>query len=318
VLFGSLKNFYRFYLVTLLSLLAATGAIASVCSGTDAVALEWLEKMSKNMREVNYQGVVTLQRGDDMQVLQVSHFVDHGHSSERLTELTGQGAQVERGEHPLDCLHPGDKLLRLSQMLRDDRCGIAEQYRFTVVDDERVAGRKTVRINIEPRDIFRFGYAMSLDRETGLLLKSRIINHGHKTLETTQFAQISYTDDVPATSDVDVVHEAQHPHPGSPPVNVASTRHWTVGWVPRGFSATDSSPGINGRRSFTDGLAVFSVFLENLDQQLRPGEGLVMLGGTTTYTLGRRLGGQPVLVTVIGEIPVNTARMVADSVAWAQ
>jgi len=25
-----------------------------------------------------------------------------------------------------------------------------------------------------------------------------------------------------------------------------------------------------------------------------------------------------VLITVIGEVPINTARMVADSVAWAQ
>jgi sigma-E factor negative regulatory protein RseB len=28
------------------------------------------------------------------------------------------------------------------------------------------------------------------------------------------------------------------------------------------------------------------------------------------------LTGQAVLITVIGEVPVNTARMVADSVAW--
>ncbi len=39
-------------------------------------------------------------------------------------------------------------------------------------------------------------------------------------------------------------------------------------------------------------------------------------GGTTSYTRGMKLSGQPVLVTVIGEVPVNTARMVADSVAW--
>jgi sigma-E factor negative regulatory protein RseB len=31
-----------------------------------------------------------------------------------------------------------------------------------------------------------------------------------------------------------------------------------------------------------------------------------------------RIAGQPVLVTVIGEVPVNTARMVADSVNWVE
>ncbi len=318
MLLGSLKHFCHFHVVTLLSLLAATGAMAAVCSDTDAAALEWLDKMSRSMRQVNYQGVVTLQRGDELQVMQVSHLVDHGSSSERLTQLTGQGAQVERGAHPLDCIHPGDQLLRLGTLLQEDRCGIAEQYRFSVVDGERVAGRKAVRINLEPRDMYRFGYAMSLDRETGLLLKSQTISHGHKTLETTQFAHISYTDNVPAGSDVDVIHEAQHSHPDSAPANAAATRSWTVGWVPRGFAATDTSPRLNGRRTYTDGLAVFSVFLEDTDLEIRPGEGLVRQGGTTTYTRGMVLGGQPVLVTVIGEVPVNTARMVADSVGWMQ
>jgi len=182
---------YLPHLVALLSLLAATGAAATVCSDADAVALQWLDKMSRSMRQISYQGVVTLQRDDELQVMQVSHSVDQGSSSERLTELTGQGAQVERGAHPLDCIHPGDQLLRLGALLQKDRCGIAEQYRFSVVDGERVAGRQAVRINIEPRDIYRFGYVMSLDRETGLLLKTQTISHGHKTLETTQFAHIS-------------------------------------------------------------------------------------------------------------------------------
>lgn len=318
MLFGPLKKVYLPHLVALLSLLAATGAAATVCSDADAVALQWLDKMSRSMRQISYQGVVTLQRDDELQVMQVSHSVDQGSSSERLTELTGQGAQVERGAHPLDCIHPGDQLLRLGALLQKDRCGIAEQYRFSVVDGERVAGRQAVRINIEPRDMYRFGYMMSLDRETGLLLKTQTISHGHKTLETTQFAHISYTDDVPAVGDVDVIHEAQHPHPKRPTTNAAVVRGWTVGWVPRGFAATDSSLGVSARRTYTDGLAVFSVFLEDLDLEIRPGEGLVRQGGTTTYTRGMLLAGQPVLVTVIGEVPVNTARMVADSVSWVQ
>ena len=56
--------------------------------------------------------------------------------------------------------------------------------------------------------------------------------------------------------------------------------------------------------------------MEELENEIRPREGLVKKGGTTTYTRGLRLEDQPVLVTVIGEVPVNTARMVADSIAW--
>jgi sigma-E factor negative regulatory protein RseB len=159
---------------------------------------------------------------------------------------------------------------------------------------------------------------MSLDRETGLLLKTQTISHGHKILETTQFAQLSYTHPVPAATTADIVHEARHPaaEVNGPPGTAVPA--WVVGWLPRGFLATDSPLGTSGRRTYTDGLAVFSVFLEVLDVEIEPGEGLVRRGGTTTYTRGMRLAARPVLVTVIGEVPVNTARMVADSVSWVQ
>jgi sigma-E factor negative regulatory protein RseB len=267
---------------------------------------------------VNYHGVVTLQRGDDMQVMQVSHSVEHGTSSEQLTRLTGQGAQVQRADHPLECIHPGHKLLRVGADLQAGRCGIAQYYRFTVGDGERVAGRQAVRISIEPLDMYRFGYVMELDRETGLLLKTQTVGRGDKILEKFQFANLSYTGQSHESVEVNVVHEAQHPHPLAPVAAPSIGRKWAVRWVPHGFTATDAPVDDSVRRTYTDGLAVFSVFLEELGREIRPGEGLVRNGGTTSYTRGMSLTGQPVLVTVIGEVPVNTARMVADSVDWTQ
>jgi sigma-E factor negative regulatory protein RseB len=322
VLLRPLKEYYRFYLAAVLSVFiamgVAMGAAAAACPDADVRALKWLEKMSRSMREANYQGVVTLQRGQEMQVMQVSHAVGQGGSSEMLTELTGQGARVERTAHPLDCIHPGVHLLRTGALDDREHCGIAAQYRFSVAEGERVAGRNAVRIKIDPRDMYRFGYVMTLDRETGLLLKAQTISHGHRILETMQFAHVSYTDPAPTASSVDVIHDALHPEHETPSTQYSVARAWSVDWLPRGFTATDSTLGTSGRRTYTDGLAVFSIFLEDLDNEIRPGEGLVKKGGTTTYTRGMRLAGRPVLVTVIGEVPVNTARMVADSVSWVQ
>jgi len=313
----SLLNPRSLRLLTAVMLITLSGAAsAALCPGADAAALAWLDKMSRSLHQVSYHGVVTLQRGDDMQVMQVSHSVEHGTSSEQLTQLTGQGAQVQRADHPLECIHPGHKLLRVGTDLQAGRCGIAESYRFAVGDGERVAGRHAVRITIEPRDMYRFGYVMELDRETGLLLKTQTVGRGHKILEKFQFANLSYTGQIPELTEVSVVHEARHPHPLEPAATPLTGREWAVSWVPRGFTATDAPVDSTGRRTYTDGLAVFSVFLEELGREIRPGEGVVRNGGTTSYTRGMRLTGQPVLVTVIGEVPVNTARMVADSVDW--
>jgi len=305
-------------LIATLGLFPGARVSAAGCPEANAAALSWLDKMSRSLHQVSYHGVVTLQRGNDMQVMQVSHSVIDGSSSERLTQLTGQGAQVERIDHPLECVHPGHKLLQLGTDLQAGHCGIAQHYRFSVGDGERVAGRKAVRILIEPRDLYRFGYVMELDRETGLLLKTETVGRGHRVLEKFQFANLSYRGQIPEGTEVNVIHRAQHPHPRAPSAPGLSAGQWGVGWVPQGFTATDNPAANAGRRTYTDGLAVFSVFMEELGREIRPGEGVMRSGGTTSYTRGMRLSGQPVLVTVIGEVPINTARMVADSVNWTR
>jgi sigma-E factor negative regulatory protein RseB len=304
----------------LLSCLVAAGmkAVAAGCPGADSEALAWLDKMSRSLNQVSYHGVVTLQRGGDMQVMQISHAVHGDSTRERLTQLTGQGAQVVRTEHPLSCIHPGHRLLQVNADLQAGRCGIAEYYRFSVGDGERVAGRKAVRVRVDPRDMYRYGYVMELDRETGLLLKTETIGRGNRSLEKFQFANLAFGEQFPETSEVNLVHEAQHPLPAGPSPDALAAGAWGVHWVPLGFTVTDAPRGSLPRRTYTDGLAVFSVFLEQLDREIRSGEGVVRSGSTVSYARGMQLDGRPVLVTVIGEVPINTARMVADSVRWTR
>ena len=122
-------NSWRCALVLLLALAALPAArpvVAAACPAADMDALAWLDKMSRSMQLLSYHGVVTLQRGDEMQAMAVSHSVAGGLATERLTELTGQGAEVVRIDHPLDCVHPGHQLLRLGARLQSGDCGVAQ------------------------------------------------------------------------------------------------------------------------------------------------------------------------------------------------
>ncbi len=304
-------------------------AVATSCPDVNTEALQWLDKMSRSAQEVSYSGVVTFQLGDDMEVMQISHSVTGLSSSESLTQLTGQGAQVKRVEHPLNCIHPGHKLLRLgsdfstgANDLGASACGISSHYNFKVAQGERVAGRQAVRIIVSPKDMYRYGYIMELDKQTGLLLKTRTVGRGGKVLERFQFANLSYSGGSDQPDNINVVHQATHPspdeHQAHAPASRFATGEWELKWLPGGFLPTDLAGGGDRRRTFTDGMAVFSVFLEMLPQDIKPGEGVVHRGGTTSYTRGLRMNGKPALVTVIGEVPLNTARMVADSVRWVQ
>jgi sigma-E factor negative regulatory protein RseB len=304
--------------VLTLSLVSVVAA-GAVCPDTDPAAVRWLDKMSRSASLADYQGVITLQRGEELQVMQLSHSVGGGAESAHLTQLTGQGARVERNGHPLECVHPGHQLLRMGAELKSGRCGVAAHYRFAVDEGERVAGRQAVRIRVEPRDLYRYGYVLELDRETGLLLKARIVGRGNNTLELFQFAKVTYSDFAPEGTEADVVHQTLHPKPGSAVMpSAVSGRDWFVSWLPGGFMPTEAEVGGRAGRSYTDGLAVFSVFLEELGREMHPGEGVVRQGSTISYTRGLQLADAPVLITVIGEVPVNTARMVTDSIGWTK
>ena len=290
----------------------AAHAQEASCASVEPQVLQMLQAMTEGAVSVNFSGVVTLQRGGDMQIVEISHAVEGDRASEQLSRLTGQDAHVARAGHPLQCLHPGHELLLSGLAENDGICGLGAHYRFSIIQGERIAGREAVRLRADPRDMFRFGYTFDLDRKSALMLRSRTLSADQRVIEQYQFASLRMGPSI-AASTAAVEYEAQHPHPdeaehlryGSP---------WQVAWVPAGFVPTDSAPPESQRKTYTDGLASFSVFLEPLARPLKAGEGVERQGSTVAYTRGMRLQQQPVLVTVLGEIPTNTARMVADSV----
>ena len=281
------------------------------CAAVDPQVQRLLAALSGRTRLIDYHGVVTLQRGGDMQIMELSHRVVDGQATEELSRLTGQDAKVSRFRHPTNCMHPGHQLLRSAEIPGGGLCGLAASYRFRVANGERVAGREAVRLRVEPLDMYRFGYVFELDRDTALMLKSTTLASDQRVLEQFQFASLDMQAGQPRRAKTS--YEAAHPHPREIR-RLRAGPGWRVVWLPAGFMPTDRAPARSRRKTFTDGLASFSVFLEPLDRAIKPGEGVEREGSTVAYTRGVILDRRPVLVTVLGEIPTNTARMVADSV----
>lgn len=305
-------------LVALIILTAlASNAVGADCSEQDLAARQWLDKMSHSLQEVSYSGVFTYEHGSSMQTLRIRHNVADGAESAHVTRLTGGGGSVLRAEHPLDCIHPGSKLVRLGGAFGGEAadCGMSAHYKLKLGGEILVAGRRAQLLHILPRDMYRYGYQMALDKQSGLLLKSQTMAHDGRTLERFQFADVQFgiPPDAADGTEVEVVHHTGHPQPEAP--TEALAREWRVAWVPAGFASTGVDSDAR-KQTYTDGLAVFSVFLEALRGSIEPGEGRARQGGTTAYSRGMRVGESPVLVTVIGEVPVNTARRVADSIVW--
>lgn len=281
------------------------------CPTLDAEVQRLLQAMSSRSAHGDYSGVVTLQRGSDMQVMELSYRVVDGEATEVLSSLTGADGQVRRTGHEIGTMEPGHQLLRAPGGLAGGVCGLAASYRFQIADGDRVAGRDAVRLRAEPMDMYRFGYVFELDRDTALMLKASTVTSDDRVLEQFQFASLSMTSSDPGPA------ARTYRAPASPSSSAGTTSRgpgWEPTWLPEGFLPTEDTQRGAPRKSFTDGLASFSVFIEPLRAALKPGEGIERMGSTVAYTRGVVLQQQPMLITVLGEIPTNTARMVADSV----
>ncbi len=288
-----------------------------------------LDKMSHSFRELNYQGTFSFQRADTIESLRIAHAVIDGEEYERLEYMDGDKREIIRRGHNLDCVHPGHQLVRFYQHQKNlkttaqDPNSLDDYYRFSIEGMDRVAGRSAINLSISPRDTHRFGYRLSLDEASGLILRSELIGPEGKVLERFQFVEINLNAEL-TKADFAGAEESYHPPHDAPTVTmqatVAKDRSWKVQWLPGGFTSTAANQDViaqNDMATFTDGMTVFSVFLERNSGKVKLSqtiEGHAQQGATTAYSRILALSGHPHRVTVVGEIPAKTAQQIARSI----
>jgi len=318
-------------------LLAACAAVLfSSALQAEESPRQWLDDMNEAFGTLSYDGVFSYFGGEDLASLRVVHMVVDGERRERLVHLNGAPREiVRRGDEVVCIVQPGDALLELEESIpsgpfarafvrRYDR--ISENYGLSFVGEDRVADRAAVRVAVNPRDDDRYGYRLWLDQETRLLLRSELIDGDGKALEIFQFNRIRFGDSVdsanlePDSRDGSLV---THLTLASKQPQAISREEvsWKVGWLPSGFSmaAADIRRAPSSLKSidtlmYSDGLAAFSVFVEDMPE--RGAASMVSRNGATVAVTHRvnGTGEHPYLVTLVGEIPTPTAQRIARSV----
>ncbi len=283
-----------------------------------------LDVMSRSFRSLDYHGVFTYEQGQSLSSVRIAHAVVDGVEQERLVHLDGEQREFVRRGHRVDCEHAGDRLMRLDPAARfaqRAQTGVAgaqlgDHYAIEFDGSERVANHRGQRIRIVPRDPYRYGMNVVLDEASSLLLKSETTDGAGRVLERFQFVDLQIGAPVAAAELAPETPGAHHAagHAGAEePAPFA----WTVAWLPEGFVATGrevrsaraGGPAVEVQ-SYTDGLAVFAVFVERTAER-PPHAGQASRGATVSYVVPRD---QEHLVTVVGEIPVETAQLIANGV----
>lgn len=279
----------------------------------------WLGRLVSSFENLSYRGIFTYEYGNHLESLRITHGRVDGQEYERLEHLDGKRREIIRRGQQLTCQHPGNRLIRLYQKRLAMRAGLQEveqSYSLKLDGEERVAGRSGVIIAIQPRDEYRYGYRLTLDSETGLLLRSELLSRDDGVLERFKFAAI----DVGVELDPSwIAPPAGEPQSQVTTVDLDQSHkpQWGPGWLPPGFSlALPVAQGGDEVQTFSDGLAVISIFLEPADGISLSRDGVARRGATIAYARRVELNGKPFMVTVLGEVPRVTARQVAKSIAW--
>ena len=181
-------------------------------------------------------------------------------------------------------------------------CELSAIYSFHLEPGPKVAGRPTISLHLRPRDGLRLGYRLALDDVSGLILKSESFSEEGTLLERHEYAALTVT---PKPDDV------------KPEGATALMQHLDIIGLPYGYKAS-LARGFEEKALFvSDGIAAATVVFEPLPDDLSPGEGAVRHGATLTYSRGSVVSGARILVTVIGEVPLAAARLIAEAVRVA-
>ena len=281
--------------------------------------------MKHALHEESYEGIFIYMRGSQLETIEVVHEFKNGKEFERLTSLSGELREIIRQDGKSVCYHANSDHIDLSHDLplgpfshsfTENLTANQSMYRITQHGKGRIAGRTAIKIAINPLDN-RYGYELWLDEETGLLLRSNLVNRG-RVLELFQFSQVTIGDEIQSSQLVSSLPENATRHLlTQPDQEIAQTqvkKDWRVSWIPNGFRPV-RAPAANGL-AFTDGIATLSIFVERIvergGRKSPLGDTQNLVGATVVIT--RQIKGSSQQITVVGEVPMAMAKRVADSI----
>lgn len=219
----------------------------------------WVLRMDKAQQSLNYDATMVVDAGSgDWDLLELSQRVGPGGPEQQWLSLNGAGRRQVRTAQGVSILGPeGDQRIGHGPQLRaGPLLGQLEQHYAVSIDPrERIAGRRALRMTLQPLVDDRYGLRLWIDADTGLPLRSERFDREQRMLERRMITRL-------------VVHGfAGKPRPAVPAVS-------DNGWkLPGGFQQVGTAlavPGIAGARHWvvSDGVAWVSIYQMRLPQGL--------------------------------------------------
>jgi sigma-E factor negative regulatory protein RseB len=294
-------------------------------------ALRGLERARDAADRLEYTGILITQQGPLMHTSRIIHKRESKEAVERIEMLDGPPNEIVRRGEEVTWYLPRERRIIIDRqpgarsfpgLAQLSNTQLLEHYRFRFLQKDRVAGRESTVLQLQPLDGLRYGYRFWIDTSSGLLLRAQSISERGDVV-----AQIGFSE---------VTIGAQPSLKGRD--RLIDTRGWQTeraiagpadlsGWVlhlPPGFvrlaaqrrviSAANSGIGEPSdvvQIVCSDGLASISIFVEPWSAA----RSAVPVREGALNMVGKRIG--RFWLTIVGEVPMTAVRQIADSLEFS-
>ena len=192
-------------------------------------------------------------------------------------------------------------------------------YEIRGGERERLLGRKTRVVALQPRDEYRYGYRLWIDEETSMPLKTQLCSASGEVIEQIVFSNIDLPERIPDSMFKPQVDASNYnwQRADRQLASNSSPALWEAMKLPAGFRmATRSVQTLPGSSEpathlvFTDGIASVSVFVEPQRANSKGAEGPARVGSSSAFSTV--VDGHQ--ITAVGEVPPNTVQFIATQV----
>jgi sigma-E factor negative regulatory protein RseB len=303
-------------------------ALSSPAAPADDDPRALLERMEQAIESLNYEGTFVHIVDGQVDTMYVVHRVEDGVATERLVSLDGAQREIIREQDEVTCIF-ADKKSVLVEKRQDGgpirsaipryTASLDANYEFRIKRPTNKLGRDAAVMVITPQDDLRYGYRLWMDKATGMMLKSQVVDKYGKVLEQLIFVSIELPDSIPAdrlepsipTEEFTwyVQDEGEDATPGED-----TAASWQAETLPAELHASKTQVMAGERIPtehlvYSDGIASVSVFVGAAGEDSEDAEGPSRIGAANAYTTN--VSGH--MVTAMGEVPADTVRMIARS-----
>lgn len=304
--------------------LAAGSLFFSFNASADASSGALLQQMNLASQSLNYELSFVSINKQGVESLRYRHARAKKQPLAQLLQMDGPRREVVQRGNEISYFEPGldpftlngDYIVdSLPSLVYADFKRLAPYYDFISVGRTRIADRPCEVIRVVARDGTRFSYIAWMDTQTKLPMRIDLLDRDGETLE--QFRVIAFNVSDQISSTMENLATASLPPLLSVPSGDKIKFNWIPQWLPQGFievaGSRRSLPSVETpveSRLYSDGLFSFSVNINRATAN--SSEQLLRTGRRTVSTMVR----DNAEITIVGELPPQTAKRVADSIRF--